>query len=375
MIPFGDLSREYRELRDEIDATLRAVCERGWFVLGDKVQEFEQAFAAYLGPGLYAAGVGSGTEALHLALVAAGVSHGDYVITAPNTAVATVSAVSFAGATPLLADIDAKTFTIDPAALREVIVREKKRLGEKLKAVIPVHLYGQCADMDPVMETAREFGIKVIEDACQAHGASYKGRKAGSLGDYAAFSFYPSKNLGAYGDGGMVVTGDREEAAKIKMLRNYGQEKRYYHKIKGFNSRLDEIQAALLLTKLKYLDRWNNLRRRIASAYDRKISNLAVVKPVEAPWGRHVYHLYVVRTRQRDGFKAYLEAKGVQTVIHYPVPIHLQEAYQDLGYSTGDFPVAERAAHEIVSLPIFPQLREDEIQAMVDSINQYAAAS
>jgi dTDP-4-amino-4,6-dideoxygalactose transaminase len=375
MIPFGDLSREYRELREEIDATLSGICARGWFVLGDKVQEFEQAFADYLGPGMHAVGVGSGTEALHLALVAAGVGHGDYVITVPNTAVPTVSAVSFAGATPLLVDIDPQTYTMDPTALREVVVREKNRRGAQLKAVIPVHLYGQCADMDPIMAVAAEFDLTVIEDACQAHGALYKGKKAGARGDYAAVSFYPSKNLGAYGDGGMVVTNRREEAVKLKMLRNYGQEKRYHHKIKGFNSRLDEIQAALLLVKLKYLDHWNDLRRRIASAYDHGLSNPAVNKPVEAPWGRHVYHLYVVRTRQRDAFQAYLAAQGVQTVIHYPVAIHLQEAYQDLGYSAGDFPVAEGAAQEILSLPIFPQLRDDEVQAIVDMVNRYTVAS
>lgn len=374
MVPFGDLSREYNEMREELDNAIKDVCEKGWFVLGKKLELFEDAFAGYIGKGAYAVGVGSGTEAIHLALVAAGVEHGDYVITVPNTAVPTVSAISFAGAVPLFVDIDPRSFNMDPERLRDVLAKEKKRLGKRLKAVIPVHLYGQTADMDPIIEAAREFGLKVIEDACQAHGALYKGKKAGSIGDYAAFSFYPSKNLGAYGDGGAVLTSDPEEARKLKMLRNYGQEKRYYHSIKGFNSRLDEIQASVLLAKLKYLDGWNARRREIAGYFTRNIKNECLKTPAELPWAGHVFHLYVVRTPERDRFREHLEENGVQTVIHYPVPVHLQQAYRELGYSAGQFPEAEKAAGEIVSLPIFPQLRKEETDRIIDAVNNYEPA-
>lgn len=374
MVPFGDLSREYNEMREELDNAIKDVCEKGWFVLGKKLEIFEDAFAGYIGKGVYAVGTGSGTEAIHLALVAAGVGYGDYVVTVPNTAVPTVSAISFAGAVPLFVDIDPQSFNMDPVSLRDVLAKEKKRLGKRLKAVVPVHLYGQSADMDPVMEAAREYGLKVIEDACQAHGAEYKGKKAGSIGDYAAFSFYPSKNLGAYGDGGVVLTSDPEEARKLKMLRNYGQEKRYYHSIKGFNSRLDEIQASVLLAKLKYLDGWNARRREIAAYYTLNIKNGCVRTPAELPWAGHVFHLYVVRTPERDRFREHLEQNGVQTVIHYPVPVHLQEAYRELGYPAGGFPEAEKAASEIVSLPIFPQLRKEEADKVIDAVNDYEPA-
>jgi len=374
LIPFGDLRREYGELSRELDSAVLDVLKSGWFVLGKNVQKFENAFAGYIGEGIYAVGTGSGTEALHLSLVASGVEHGDYVITAPNTAVPTVSAISFAGAIPLFADIRNDTHNIDPDSLREILITEKARLGKKLKVVIPVHLYGQSADMEPVLEAAREFGLTVIEDACQAHGAEYKGKKVGSFGDYACFSFYPSKNLGAYGDGGIVTTKNPDEARKLAMLRNYGQEKRYYHKIKGFNSRLDEVQAAILLCKIKYLDKWNNRRREIANLYSRNIKNPAVTKPLEAPYGRHVFHLYVIRHPERDSLQDYLQRKGVQTVIHYPIPVHLQEAYKNLGYSEGDFPVTEKLSKEIVSLPIFPQLRDEEAETVVNLINSFNQA-
>ncbi len=371
MIAFGDLRREYEEIFSEIDVAVRAVCRNGWFVLGKQVEEFEAAFAGYIGDGLSAVGVGSGTEALHLSLVAAGVGHGDYVITVPNTAVPTVSAISFAGAIPLLVDIDPESYCMDPVQLSDVVKKEKRRLGRRLKAIIPVHLYGQSAAMEPILETAKTFELKVIEDACQAHGAMYRGRKVGSFGDYAAFSFYPSKNLGAYGDGGMVLTKDPGEAKKLKMLRNYGQEKRYYHAIKGFNSRLDELQAAILLAKMKYLDAWNARRREIASFYSENICNPAIVKPKEMSYGKHVFHLYVVRHNKRAKLQASLEQGGVQTAIHYPVPIHLQEAYRDLGQGNGCFPVAEKCAEEILSLPIFPQLRDEEVRMVVELINGF----
>lgn len=374
MIPFGDLSREYKELSDELEGVIKDVCRSGWFVLGKKIREFEDAFAAYIGNDVRAVGVGSGTEALHLSLVASGVEHGDYVITVPNTAVPTVSAISFAGAKPLFVDIDKDSFNMDPAQLRSTVMKEKKRLGKKLKAIVPVHLYGQSADMRPILDTADEFDLKVIEDACQAHGAEYMGRKVGSLGDYAAFSFYPSKNLGAYGDGGIILTKDPTEAQKLEMLRNYGQGKRYYHKIIGFNSRLDELQAAILLTKIKYLDEWNKRRRKIADYYKKHITNSLISKPSEMPYARHVFHLYVIRHSNRDEFCEYLEKQGVSTIIHYPVPIHLQQAYSNLGYLEGSFPVAERAAREIVSLPVFPQLTDKEIDKIVELVNKYEKA-
>lgn len=371
MIPFGDLAREYQELHIEIDNAIQSVCRRGWFVLGTEGEQFEKAFAEYIGDDVHAVGVGSGTEALHLALIAAGVEHGDYVITVPNTAVPTASAISFAGARPVLVDIDPLSYNMDPVQLREIVSVDKACLGGRLKAIIPVHLYGQCADMDTILEIAGEFDLKVIEDACQAHGSEYKGRKAGSFGDYAAFSFYPSKNLGAYGDGGMILTKDPSEAQKLKMLRNYGQEKRYYHQIKGFNSRLDELQAVVLTVKLKYLDTWNNRRREIAEFYNTNIQNPQVTKPVEMTYGRHVSHLYVVRHPDRDGFQNYLKGKGIHTVIHYPVPIHLQEAYKDLGYQKGSFPVAEKYANEILSLPMFPQLKDEETKTISEVVNGF----
>ena len=372
MIPFGDLSREYDDLSIEIDNTVAGLLKSGWFVLGKKGEEFEEVFADFIGKEVFAVGVGSGTEALHLALVASGVTHGDYVITVPNTAVPTVSAISFSGATPLFVDIDPDTYNIDTNKLRELVVIEKKRRGNKLKALIPVHLYGQSADMEPVLAIAREFNLTVIEDACQAHGAEYKGKRVGSFGDYACFSFYPSKNLGAYGDGGMITTKTPEQAHTLKMLRNYGQEKRYYHTIKGFNSRLDELQAAILLTKIKYLDTWNTRRRDIADFYNQNIKNKAITKPVEVSYGKHVFHLYVIRHPERDRLQAYLQNNDVQTVIHYPLPIHLQEAYKDLGYSQGDFPVAEKVAEEILSLPIFPQLRDKEAETVAELINSFS---
>lgn len=372
MIPFGDLSREYQELSEETNNAIQDVCKKGWFVLGLYGEDFEKAFAEYIGGDVYAVGVGSGTEALHLALVAAGVEYGDYVITVPNTAVPTASAISFAGATPVLVDIDPDSYNMDPVHLRDVVSKEKRRLGRRLKAIIPVHLYGQSADMDPILEVAREFDLKMIEDACQAHGTEYRGRKVGSLGDYAAFSFYPSKNLGAYGDGGIILTRDRAEAQKLKMLRNYGQERRYYYKIKGFNSRLDELQAAILITKLKYLDTWNERRRKIAEFYTKNIKNPHIMKPYEMSYGRHVFHLYVIRYPERDKFLSYLKEKGVNTIIHYPIPIHLQEAYKELKYPGGSFPVAEKYATEIISLPMFPQLKDEELITITELINDYA---
>jgi dTDP-4-amino-4,6-dideoxygalactose transaminase len=317
-------------------------------------------------------GVGSGTEAIHLALVAAGVGSGDFVITVPNTAVPTVSAISAAGAIPLLVDVDERSFTMDPERLRELVTAQKPRLGARLKAIVPVHLYGQAADMDPILAVAREFDLAVVEDACQAHGAEYHGRRVGTLGDLAAFSFYPTKNLGCYGDGGAVVARTAAAAEQLKMLRNYGQTRRYVHDIKGFNSRLDEVQAAVLSAKLPWLDRHNERRAAIAEAYGRLIGSGAVVKPVARPWGRHAWHLYVVRHADRDRLMADLDKAGIGTLIHYPVAIHLQKAYADLGLSRGALPVAERLAEEVLSLPLFPQLTDREVEFVASSVDSLA---
>lgn len=371
-VPFGDLKREVAEQRRSLEGAIHDVLESGWFVLGTRLETFESEFAAYLGAGTHVVGVGSGTEALHLALVAAGVGTGDYVITVPNTAVPTVSAISAAGAIPLLVDVCESSFTMDPEKLRELVATEKRRLGSRLKAIVPVHLYGQTADMDPILAVAREYDLVVVEDACQAHGAQYRGQMSGTLGDFAAFSFYPSKNLGCYGDGGAVVTRDAASAERLRMLRNYGQTQRYTHQIKGFNSRLDEIQAAVLSAKLPLLDAYNLRRAAIAETYTRLIQSGAVITPVAQPYGRHAWHLFVVRHHDRDGLMARLESAGVATLIHYPIPIHLQRAYADLGLSKGALPVAERLAQEILSLPMFPQLTDDEVELVASRVNSVA---
>lgn len=374
MVPFGDLRREYKAIGRDIQKAIDKVCRAGWFVLGSSIQEFERAFSSYLSRG-HVIGVGSGTEAIHLSLVAAGVGHGDYVITVPNTAVPTASAIDFSGARPIFVDIHPESYTMDPDRLFDIVRKHKARSGKKLKAIVPVHLYGQCADMDRIIGIAREFDLKVIEDACQAHGAVYKGRKAGTIGDFAAFSFYPSKNLGCYGDGGAVVARTRKDAETIRMLRNYGEKERYHHVIKGFNSRLDEIQAAILLAKLPYLDVWNSRRKVIASLYDTLITNPDVMKPKQMGYGIHVFHLYVIRHPERDKLMEFLKKKGITTLIHYPIPIHLQQAYRNLFHKKGIFPTAERYSKEILSLPMFPQLRDDEVMVTCKSINSFTHES
>jgi len=370
-VPFGDLRREWVECGVEVRVAIDRVLESGRFVLGEELEGFEHAFSAYLG-GVHVIGVGSGTEALHLALMGAGVEPGDFVITVPNTAVPTVSAISAAGARPLFVDVDERSLTMDPQKLRDVVNREKSRSGRRLKAVIPVHLYGQTADMDPIVEVAREHGLTVVEDVAQAHGAGYKGRRAGTLGDVAAFSFYPSKNLGCYGDGGAVATPSAAAADQLKMLRNYGQQRRYYHEIKGVNSRLDELQAAILNAKLPHLEKWNRRRRQIAEMYGRLIDDQAVTKPVEMDYADHVHHLFVVRHRERDRLAAHLSERGVATAQHYPVCVHLQRAYEDLGLGRGAFPVAEEAAAQLLSLPVFPQLGDDEVAYVSECVNEFA---
>ena len=368
-VPFGDLKREIGQQGRSIRSAIDAVLESGWFVLGEQLERFEAQFAGYLGGDVSVVGVGSGTEAIHLALVAAGIEPGDFVITVPNTALPTVSAISAAGAVPLLVDVDESDYTMDPSALRELVALKKPQLGSRLKAVVPVHLYGRPADMDPIMAIAREYDLVVVEDACQAHGAKYASRKVGTIGDYAAFSFYPSKNLGCYGDGGAVVARGEADAARIRMLRNYGQSQRYIHDIKGFNSRLDEIQAAILSVKLPLLDAHNQRRAEIAETYSRLILPGAATTPAVPTPDLHAWHLYVVRHPARDQLMERLAGHGVSTLIHYPVPIHLQRAYRDLDLVRGALPVAEKLAGQVLSLPIFPQLSDTEVQYVSSCVN------
>lgn len=359
-IPFGNLKRQYEQLREQIDTATQEVYESGWFILGQQVQRFEANFAQYCGA-KYAVGVGSGTEALHLALIACGVQPGDEVITVANTCVPTLSAVSFAGAVPVFVDIDEKTFTINPALIEE-------RITPKTKAILPVHLYGQCADMDAILDIARQYGLVVVEDCAQAHGSQYKGRMAGTMGDAGAFSFYPSKNLGAFGDGGLVLTNDENLAQTVVKLRNYGQEKRYHHSIKGFNSRLDELQAAILKAKLPYLDAWNQRRREIARRYQEAFSEVGICCPLEAGDRFHAYHLYVLRVPQRDRFQQLLEENAIATIIHYPIPVHLQESYSECRVQGKYLPLTEQLAGEIVSLPLYPELTDEEVDYIIKTV-------
>jgi dTDP-4-amino-4,6-dideoxygalactose transaminase len=353
-IPLVDLVRQYHSIKEEIDEAILRVLESGSFILGENVKLFEKEFASYCGV-KYGIGVASGSDALMLSLRALGISRGDEVITVANTFVSTVDAILHCQAKPILVDIDPETYTIDTSKIEE-------RITSKTKAIIPVHLYGHPADMDPIIEIAEKHGLYIVEDACQAHGAEYKGKRVGSFGDVACFSFYPSKNLGAFGDGGIVVTNSEEIATKIEMLRNYGQKEKYRHVLVGYNSRLDELQAAILRVKLKYLDRWNEMRRKNARHYDELLENVSEVKtPIEKKWAKHVYYIYVIRCENRDELRAWLNSKGVSTGIHYPTPIHLQEAYRDLNYSEGSFKIAEKYADEILSLPMFPELTRDEI--------------
>jgi dTDP-4-amino-4,6-dideoxygalactose transaminase len=348
MIPLVDLKAQYQFLKPEIAAAIELVLDSGQFVLGDQVAAFEQEFAHYVGAA-EGIGVNTGTSALHLALLAAGVGPGDEVITVPFTFVATVAAIGYTGATAVFVDIDPATYTMDATQLERAVT-------PRTKAIVPVHLYGHSADMDPILELAQRHGLVVIEDACQAHGAEYKDRRVGSIGLMGCFSFYPGKNLGACGEGGMVVTSDPECAKKVRMLRDWGQDRKYHHVLKGFNYRMENLQGSILRVKLRHLDVWTEARRDHARGYDSLLADGELTTPTERPWARHVYHVYAVRTRARDALQRTLHANGVQTGIHYPVPVHLQPAYADLGYRPGQFPQAERAADEVLSLPMYPEL-------------------
>jgi dTDP-4-amino-4,6-dideoxygalactose transaminase len=361
-IPLVDLKKQYRAIKGEVLAEIGQALDRMQLFLGQNVQAFEAEFAGYSGTE-FAIGVGSGTEALHLALLACGVGPGDEVITVSHTFFATVEAIALAGARPVFVDIDPETYGMDTFQI-------EGRITSRTRAILPVHLYGHPADMGPILELARAYNLKVIEDACQSHGAEYQGRRTGSLGDAGCFSFYFTKNLGAYGEAGMVVTSDPDIAGKCRMLRDHGQDTKYRHPLLGVNGRLDELQAVVLKVKLPHLDGWNESRRRLARAYDAGLPS-AVVKPKEMPWAKHVYHLYVIRTPQRDQLRAWLEAKGVAAAMHYPIPVHLQEACQGYWGDGVSLPVTEQMAGEILSLPIYPELGTDEVDYICDCVREF----
>ena len=367
MIPFVDLKAQYATIKTEINEAIQGVLESCQFTLGSEVVAFEQEFSAYCHTN-QGIGVNSGTSALHLALLAANIGRGDEVITVPFTFVATVSAIDYTGATPVFVDIDPRSFTMDPATIDAAIT-------ERTKAIIPVHLYGQSADMDPILEIARRRGLVVIEDAAQAHGAEYKGRRAGSMGDMGCFSFYPGKNLGAYGEGGMVVTNNADYARTIRMLRDWGAEKKYHHVMKGYNYRMEGIQGAVLRVKLRHLERWTEARRAIAARYDRLLAGSGVPTPHAIPYARHVYYVYAIRSGQRQAWQDALLAQGIQTGIHFPVPGHLLPAFAELGYSAGQFPHSEQAANEVLSLPMFAELTPDQCEEVCTSIINLASTT
>src|SRR5713101_3048353 len=387
-IPFLDLVAAHKELEQELVSVFQNALRSAGFVGGSRVVKKKREFAAFC-EARHCVGVANGTDALRFALIAAGVKSGDAVLTVPNTFIATAEAISQAGARPYFVDVDERTYNMDPVRLREFLEKECSRNahgeiitrdgGLRIKAVIPVHLYGQMADMDAIAEIAEEFEILVIEDACQAHGAEYFSKKrkawlkAGSVGCAAAFSFYPGKNLGACGEAGAVTTNDEHLATRVRMIRDHGQAKKYYHDIEGYNGRLDAIQAGFLHVKLKHLAKWNEQRRECAAEYGRLFESAGnpVGTPYEPPWSRAVYHLYVVRTDDREGLMAFLKDKGIGTGIHYPIPLHVQKAYKSLNYVPGDFPNTERAAAEIVSLPMFPSLTAQQQARVVEEVRSF----
>jgi dTDP-4-amino-4,6-dideoxygalactose transaminase len=365
VIPFVDLKAQYASIKPEVAEAIQRVLESCQFALGPEVAAFEEEFSAYC-HAQHGIGVNNGTSALHLALLAADIGAGDEVITVPFTFVATVSAICYTGATPVLVDIDPRTFTIDPARIEAAIT-------PRTRAIMPVHLFGQPADMDPILDIARRHDLVVIEDAAQAHGAEYKARRAGSLGDMGCFSFYPGKNLGACGEGGMVVTSNAAYARKIRMLRDWGAEKKYHHVLKGYNYRMEAIQGAVLRVKLRYLEAWTESRRAAAAHYRALLAHTGIELPVEMPYARHVFHVYAVRTGQRAAWIDALSAKGIQTGIHYPIPVHRLPAFADLGYAAGRFPNAERAANEVLSLPMFAELTAEQREQVGGALGELAS--
>jgi dTDP-4-amino-4,6-dideoxygalactose transaminase len=363
-VPFLDLKVQYESIKGEINAAIQEVMNATAFAGGPFVEKFETEFARFCRTE-QALGVSSGTSALWLALQALGIGPGDEVITTPNTFIATAEAISFCGATPVFVDIDGLTYNMDPGLLESAITPQTK-------ALIPVHLFGQMADMDPIMEIARSHGLYVIEDACQAHGAEYNGRRAGSIGDLGCFSFYPGKNLGAYGEAGGVVTNRKDLADKIRMLRDHGQAKKYYHEVVGWNARMDGIQGAVLSVKLKHIDKWTGMRRQNAMLYNELLKDCEdVIIPAEMTGDRHVYHLYALRVAERDSLIGYLKERDIHCGIHYPIPLHMQEAYRFLGLNSGDFPIAEKSSAQFVSLPMYPELSREQIEFAVSEIKQF----
>ncbi|MBS0266741.1 MAG: DegT/DnrJ/EryC1/StrS family aminotransferase [Planctomycetes bacterium] len=360
MIPFVDLKAQHRALKQELLEAAARVLDSCQFALGNEVTAFEEEFAAYC-TAKYCAGVNTGTSALHLALLAADIGPGDEVITVPHTFIATVSSILYAGAKPVFVDIDPVSYTMDPSRIEAAIT-------PRTKAIMPVHLYGQTADMDPILEIARKHKLLVVEDACQAHGAEYKGRRAGTLGHMAAFSFYPGKNLGACGEGGALVTNDETFIRKVRMLRDWGQEKRYHHTVLGYNYRMDNMQGAFLRIKLRHLPAWTEARRQHAKVYRELLTGSDVVLPTEMAYAKHVYHLYAVLTTRRDELQKKLTDSGASSGLHYPLPIHLQPCVANLGYKAGDFPISERIASEELSLPMFAELTDDQIRQIAGAV-------
>lgn len=354
---------QYNAHKAEIDAAIQKVLNKGWYILGEETRAFESEFAQYIGVS-HGIGVGSGTEALHVALAACSIGAGDEVITVSHTAVATVAAIELTGARPVFVDIEPDYYTLDPSRLEAAITK-------KTKAIIPVHLYGQSADMASILDIAKKHGLRVIEDCAQAHGAIYRGRRVGSWGNIACFSFYPTKNLGALGDGGMVMTSDQKLAEKVRLLREYGWAERYISKISGWNARLDELQAAILRVKLRYLDADNEARANLASKYNHALEGIGLVTPKRRQESTHVYHLYVVRSAERDGMQAFLKTRGVGALIHYPVPVHLQPAYCDKAHRSDNLFETEKAAHGVLSLPIYPELPGNELLKVLEILQNY----
>ena len=360
-VPFLDLKAQYASIKDEIDDAIAQVIDSCAFAGGPFVEKFEQEFAGFCGS-KHAVGVGSGTEALWISLLALGIGRGDEVITVPNTFIATAEAISLCGAQPVLVDIDEKSYNMDVSQIETAIT-------ERTRAIIPVHLFGQMADMDPIMEIAKRHGLFVIEDACQAHGAEYRGKKAGTIGDAGCFSFYPGKNLGAYGDAGALITNNSELAQKARTLRDHGQIKKYHHDVIGWNSRMDGLQGAVLSVKLEHLTRWNESRRNNAKLYTELLSETGqVITPIETDYAKHVYHVYAIRVKNRDKLITKLSENGINAAIHYPIPVHLQAAYHDLPTNNGGFPKAEMCASEFVSLPMFPELSHAQIMYVTEVI-------
>ena len=364
-IPLVDLQAQYASIKSEIDVAIARVLGHCGFIMGQEVTAFEQAFADYSDTE-QAIGVASGTAALHLSLLACGVGPGDEVVTSPFTFFASGEAISQTGARPCFVDIDSQTYNMDPGRLEAAIT-------PRTRVIMPVHLYGQPADMDPILEIARKHGLRVVEDAAQAHGAEYRGRRAGSMGDLACFSFYPSKNLGAYGDAGMVTGSDPELVAKVRKLGNHGRVSKYEHDELGWGYRLDALQAAILGVKLLHLDDWNAARRAHAERYTELFADTEVVTPTALDTVKHIYHCYAVRTPRRDELVDHLQSEGIGCVIHYPVPLHLQPAYKDLGHDIGDFPLSEACAEQIVSLPMYPELREEQQQRVAAVVKEFVS--